>query len=68
MEKAIKRTQEIIKESTPVSDAERIENLKTEVNSLLMTRLPESTSIRDADILATVIYEMIVVPENFLNS
>lgn len=42
------------------------ENLKPEINNLLFQYLPENIIIKNAEILANVIYRMIRFPEEFL--
>lgn len=41
------------------------ENLKPEINNLLFQYLPDNVSIKDAEILATIIYRMIRFPDEF---
>lgn len=42
------------------------EDLKPEINNLLFQYLPNDITIKDAEILANVIYRMIRFPEDFL--
>ena len=42
------------------------ENLKPEINNLLFQYLPKNIKIKNAEILATVIYRLIRFPEEFL--
>ena len=42
------------------------EDLKPEINNLLFQYLPKNIKIKNAEILATVIYRLIRFPEEFL--
>ena len=42
------------------------EYLKPEINNLLLQYLPEDITIKNAEILATVIYQIVRFPEDFL--
>lgn len=42
------------------------EDLKPDINNLLFQYLPDNITIRNAEILATVIYNIIRFPEDFL--
>ncbi len=43
------------------------EELKPEINNMLHCNLPDNVTIKEAGLLAEVIYEMIINPEYFLN-
>ena len=67
METAIKRTQELKSEFSD-GDAPLDQNkIKVDINTLLHTYLPGETTIREAEILAYVILEILTCPEIFLN-
>ena len=42
------------------------EQLKPEINNMLHEHLPDNVTMKEAGILAEVIYEMIINPEKFL--
>lgn len=64
MEQAIKKTQEYKNDS--IQDRS-MDGLKPAINNLLHVYLPNDITIKDADILAMVINEMIWNPQQFLN-
>lgn len=67
MQKVKEKIKEINEESqTNETSAINYNNLKPEINSLLMTYLPKEITINDADTLAIVIVDMIQNPQNYL--
>lgn len=63
--------QEVYEDENPEDVNEAIQkaldkNLKPDINNLLFQYLPDNIPMKDAEILATVIYRMVRFPEEFL--
>lgn len=73
MEKAkqlVREIQEVYEGENDVNEAfEKAldEDLKPAINNLLFQYLPDNVSIKNAEILANVIYRMVRFPKEFLN-
>lgn len=69
MEKAKLRTKELVEdydERKGYTHEETLNELKPEINNLLHTYLPDEITIKQAEILAMVMLEMIMNPKDFL--
>jgi len=70
MQEAIRMVQELVNEKTEVTPEQKQEHmnrLKPEINNLLHQFLPDDITIKEVEILAMVINEMIWNPHKFLN-
>jgi hypothetical protein len=71
MQEAIKVTQELVNERRDITIEEKQEHmnrLKPEINNLLHSFLPDDLTLKEIDILAMIINEMIWNPRRFLNA
>lgn len=69
MQKAKERVQELLTEdSSELQKGEHMEFLKPRINGMLHEFLPDDTTIKEAEILAMVIHEMICNPDEFLKT
>jgi hypothetical protein len=71
MQEAIRMTQELLCEKPDITIEEKQEHmdrLKPEINNLLHQFLPDDITLKEVEILAMVINEMIWNPRRFLNS
>jgi hypothetical protein len=70
MKEAIKITQELVNNKLEIDEEEQKTNmyqLKPDINNLLYMYLPDDLTLKEVDILAMVINEMIWNPRRFLN-
>ncbi len=72
MQEAIKMTQELVNEKTEVTPPEEkqqhMDRLKPEINNLLHQFLPDDITLKEVEILAMVINEMVWNPRKFLGA
>lgn len=69
MQRAKEKSAEILESYTEVSelnDDERTK-LKLDINDFLFTNLPAKVSVGQMEVLATVIFDMVTNPEDYLN-
>ena len=65
-QKIIELTEERLSERQTDDYVEKMDILKPTINSLLLKYLPEELTIKQADIIAMCIFELIVNPKDFL--
>ncbi len=71
MQEAIRIAQELVnekKEFTPEKTQQHMDRLKPEINNLLHQFLPDDIMLKEVEVLAMVINEMVWNPRNFLGS
>jgi hypothetical protein len=71
MQEAIRMTHELLNSKLDVSFEEKqkhMDKLKPEINNLLHQFLPNYITLKEVEILAMVITEMIWNPDRFLNT
>ena len=66
MKAAKELTQELINKPRAEKTIDHMEGLKPEINNMLHTYLPDDLTIREVDVLAMVINEMVWNPKSFL--
>ena len=71
MQEAIRMTQELVNEKTEVTPEEKqqhMDRLKPEINNLLHQFLPDDITLKEVEVLAMVINEMVWNPRRFLSA
>jgi hypothetical protein len=72
MQEAIKMAQEVAEKlEQPINEeshSQHMDRLKPEINNMLHTYLPDHLTVKQVEILANVINEMIWNPERFLSA
>ena len=71
MQEAIRMTQELVNEKTEVTPEEKqqhMDRLKPEINNLLHEFLPDDITLKEVEVLAMVINEMVWNPRRFLSA
>jgi len=71
MQEAIRMTQELVNEKTDVTPEEKqqhMDRLKPEINNLLHQFLPDDITLKEVEVLAMVINEMVWNPRRFIGA
>ena len=70
MKRAKEKVQELLNSRLPDRESddyvEHLDELKPRINNLLLMYLPDTTTVKEADTIGMVIFEMLVNPNEFL--